>query len=323
MESIGEWVKKARSKVIASVYPSPIALGVNPDSFPNDFFNEESKPEDFVWVIVNTQTGFDATKASFVPVRKDSVAEFIKQNPPGTKLAEPSLPFEYDMKEPVTSLLMAVGDDNGWCGDCYEILRYVGIIDRTYSTTPEVLETWDVKKTEWAKKQFGDNWNVAIQSEFALQNYPRTSAVGYAARIFYCHFIKEDDYAVGYLWREFEVLMKQETELAAFEEEANRKKDGSKKGGKTTTDKYVALRADCLGYVATAYKLKGSSFLSYSIEAQAEVICEIALGERPDEFIGPNGNPLSLRWFTNALEDFRADGQLGKAIEEAVKMNKA
>lgn len=309
MRFLGEWVKKARLTQIHSVHyePKMDSIKIDPEKFVDGTFDDDNKPEDFTTVTVKLATGFDIPRSHNVIERKDKITEFIKDNPSGKVISEPPLAKKFDAKDIDYSGYIEANSLFPWGNVAGVILEYVGIQDRYTNITPEVC----------------DKWPVVLLTEFALQNYPRSSAVGYAARMAYCQHIEEDYYSVGYLWRELELIMKQETDLAAFEKEANLKKDGSKKGGKATTDKFAALRADCLGYVAAAYQLRGSSFLSDSIEAQAEAIREIALSERADEFIGPKGNHLSLKWFTIALEDFRADGQLGKAIEKAVKMNKA
>lgn len=121
---------------------------------------------------------------------------------------------------------------------------------------------------------------------------------------------------IGFLYRD--AWWKENHEAAAlnFYAQAEARKKGSPKGGDSTAEKYNALKNDCLNYFETAFQEKGVAFLGAPITVVAQSIREIALRERPIDFVGPKGKPLSERWFLETLEDFQANGEFGPKILE-------
>ena len=124
---------------------------------------------------------------------------------------------------------------------------------------------------------------------------------------------------VGFLYRDAWWKENHETAAMNYYSQVEARKKGSPRGGASTSEKYVALKNDCLGYFAQAYKEKGVSFLGAPLAIVAQTIREIALRERPNDFLGPRGKPLSERWFYETLEDFQADGKFGAEIIKATE----
>ncbi len=129
-------------------------------------------------------------------------------------------------------------------------------------------------------------------------------------------------FKLGFLYRDTWWIENHEDAAAGYYEQTKKRKDGSKKGAKTTANKAAALRADCLGFVAAAYEEKGMDFIVAKTSIQATTIMGIAQRERPSDFVGPHGKPLSHKWFVETLEGFGADGRLGETIKAVIK-NKA
>lgn len=124
---------------------------------------------------------------------------------------------------------------------------------------------------------------------------------------------------IGFLYRDAWWKFNHEEAAQKYYAQAKSREEGAHKGAKATAEKAAALRSDCLKYVATAYDEKGAAFLGANLSVKAQTISEIALRDRPGDFVGPQGKPLSHKWFLETLESFEADSQLGEAIESAVK----
>jgi hypothetical protein len=126
---------------------------------------------------------------------------------------------------------------------------------------------------------------------------------------------------IGFLYRDAWWKMNHEKAAIKYYEQAEGRKKGSPKGGASTANRYAKLKKDCLAYFSQAYQERGTAILGAPISVVAHTIRKIAMHERPDDFVGPKGEPLSQRWFTEVLEDFQADGEFGKIIEAT--LNKA
>lgn len=59
---------------------------------------------------------------------------------------------------------------------------------------------------EELKCKHGDNWEAAAAFEYCALNFPHSSAAYLAAAYQYCYYIKNDDFAAGYFWRDLEVV---------------------------------------------------------------------------------------------------------------------
>jgi hypothetical protein len=114
---------------------------------------------------------------------------------------------------------------------------------------------------------------------------------------------------------------KENHEAAAlnFYAQAAARKIGSPRGGDATAEKFAVLKAKCLELFETAFEEKGVSFLGAPIGIVAHTIREIALRDMPSDFLGPQGKPLSERWFLETLEEFQANGEFGPKIMELTK----
>lgn len=124
---------------------------------------------------------------------------------------------------------------------------------------------------------------------------------------------------IGFLYRD--AWWKENHEEAAlnFYAQVEARKKGSPRGGDATAEKFSALKKLCLSFFEDAYEEKGVAFLGAPIGVVSQTIREIALREKPSDFIGPQGKPLSQRWFLETLEDFQANGEFGPEILRLTK----
>ncbi|SHK54874.1 hypothetical protein SAMN05444000_1387 [Shimia gijangensis] len=124
---------------------------------------------------------------------------------------------------------------------------------------------------------------------------------------------------IGSLYRD--AWWKENHEAAAlnFYAQAAARKIGSPRGGDATAEKFAVLRTKCLELFETAFEEKGVSFLGAPIGIVAHSIREIALRDMPSDFLGPQGKPLSERWFLETLEEFQANGEFGPKIMDLTK----
>ena len=124
---------------------------------------------------------------------------------------------------------------------------------------------------------------------------------------------------IGFLYRDAWWKDNHEEAAMNYYSLVKARRKGSPRGGDSTAEKYDNLKRDCLGYFEKAYEEKGVAFLGAPVAVVAKTIREIALRERPHDFIGPKGNPLSERWFLETLEAFQANGEFGPEIEKITK----
>lgn len=273
-----------------------------------------------VAITVEKQIGLDDPIFQTYVIEESQAEEFI-QNIENTNFDDK--PQSYDLKE----YDEAGHDLNLWFSarmseffpDCYDALYDAGVINRGYGLKAEILDGFPKEKIDWAKSKDAENWKIILETEYVLNNFPYYSLASYAVRIFYNHFIAYDDVSVAYLWREMQMVRSQEPLAIKYDEHIKKRKKGASKGARATSQKYKVLRNDCLLYVAQAYKEEGAAFLGAKLKTKAKTIRELAFRERPDDFINPQGRPLAFRWFLEVLEDFEAGGELGIAIEAAVK----
>ena len=124
---------------------------------------------------------------------------------------------------------------------------------------------------------------------------------------------------IGFLYRDAWWKANHEEAALGYYAQAEARKKGSPKGGDATAQKFARLKRDCLGYFEQAFREKGAVFVGAPLNIVAHTICEIALRERPNDFVGPSGSPLSERWFYETLEDLRAEGEFGPALLAATQ----
>ncbi len=124
---------------------------------------------------------------------------------------------------------------------------------------------------------------------------------------------------IGFLYRDAWWKANHEEAALGYYAQAEARKKGSPKGGDATAQKFARLKRDCLGYFEQAFREKGAVFVGAPLNIVAHTICEIALRERPNDFVGPSGSPLSEQWFFETLEDLRAEGEFGPAILAATQ----
>lgn len=128
-------------------------------------------------------------------------------------------------------------------------------------------------------------------------------------------------FKVGFLYRDAWWKFNHEQAAISYYSQADRLRTQSQKGADSTARRYAQLKDDCLSLFSVAYAENGIKFVGAPLNVVAETIRKIALRDRPEDFVNPKGEPLSLRWFTEALEGFQAEGKFGPAFAEA--MNKA
>lgn len=124
---------------------------------------------------------------------------------------------------------------------------------------------------------------------------------------------------IGFLYREAWWKEKHEQAALNYYSQIEARKKGSPLGGVSTAKKYQKLKDDLLGYFPQAFKEKGAAFIGAPIKVVGATIREMALRDRPNDFVGPGGEPLSERWFIETFEDFQASGKLGPAIIKATQ----
>lgn len=126
-------------------------------------------------------------------------------------------------------------------------------------------------------------------------------------------------FKVGFLYRDAWWKQNHEQAAISYYEQGKRLKEQSSKGADSTAKRYSDLRQSCLDYFPQAYAEKGITFIGAPMRVVAETIREIALRERPDDFVSPQGDALKLRWFIETLEKFQAEGAFGEAIKDAMR----
>jgi|GEM_PF-3282185 len=119
----------------------------------------------------------------------------------------------------------------------------------------------------------------------------------------------------GFLYRDAWWKFNHEQAAIAYYEQVDARQRGSSKGGDANASRYERLRQDCLAYIPQAYLEHGSVVVAGRADKIAKIIRDIALRERPDDFVGPQGKPLAPKWFIETIEDFQSNGELGQAIE--------
>jgi len=90
---------------------------------------------------------------------------------------------------------------------------------------------------------------------------------------------------VGFLYRDAWWKFNHEEAAVKYYEHVENRKKGASKGARATSQKYKELKNDCLSYVSRAYKEKGAAFLGAKLKIKAQTIMELALEERPNDFI--------------------------------------
>ncbi len=196
-----------------------------------------------VTLMVESQIGLDRPKLNFYIVREGDLDEIIADINNVGNLPEGwdtiSLYEHMTMGSDLDDLFSVATDD--FHGDCYEALFGAGVIDESYKFKKEHLDRIPKQKIKWAKKQFNDNWLTVLMTDFTLSNFPYTSLVSYAARIFFNHYVTEDDFLVGYLWREMTMLIEQEPLAIKYSE--TRKSAGQGGGEASSTKKQMRLES--------------------------------------------------------------------------------
>jgi len=162
------------------------------------------------------------------------------------------------------------------------------------------------------RETFDRDWRGSIHSnpkrKFSYDEYLES-----------CAFCANMGVTMGFLRRDAWWKFNHEQAAMSYYEQAERLKKQSTKGANSTARRWSELREACLGFFPKAYFEKGAAFLGAPPNVVAETIREIALRERPNDFVGPKNEPLKLRWFIETIENFQADGRLGAAIENAMR----
>ncbi len=125
-------------------------------------------------------------------------------------------------------------------------------------------------------------------------------------------------FTIGWLHRDRWWMERHGEAAAKYYDRATLLAEAQEKGAGSTREKYSRLKSDCLGFYRQAFEERGFAFVGAPISVVAETIREIALRERGTEYVGPGGQPLSLKWFQETLEDFQADGRHARALQDAL-----
>lgn len=119
----------------------------------------------------------------------------------------------------------------------WAVLREAGLNDG-FDLTPEVEAFLGHERFQELKSSHPDNWKCIAELEFCMAHFAESSAAYVAALCRYNYFVREDDFAAGFLLRDLEFIYHGVEELAqrAFEYQQNLPKN-AKRGGDANREK--------------------------------------------------------------------------------------
>lgn len=180
---------------------------------------EQAKGE--VWhVHVTFKTGFDQRQSSvFLFGKLADAQEMMKKYPIGKKLDAAVKKYPWSFQEifdggtsnPLG--FFGAGDEDMFL--CYEVISGAGFKVSGSGTTPEVEAWHGGDKLDWFKKTFGENWAMAADLEYCLNQFSTSSMVVVACKALFNYFVQHDNYSAGYFVRELEMMHGGAEQMAA------------------------------------------------------------------------------------------------------------
>lgn len=136
---------------------------------------------------------------------------------------------------------MVPGAGNAGDGEsplAFNILDDAGIYAGNYSSLPSqrVLDFLGRQRVGDLKCRFGENWQIAAAFEYCWTKLHPSSPAYVAAAYQFQYYIKQDDFAAGYLWRDLENL------VHGVEAEALKSIERAKKAGVAGSEKSADTR---------------------------------------------------------------------------------
>jgi hypothetical protein len=179
-------------------------------------------------VYVTVQRGFDLPNEIAYQIEEADLDDFLAE------LADD--PFNKLRDWKVAELFWAKNtnafsiDEEEWLEKLHTILREGKIIEEDSSivATEAVINSYTQEERQHFVDQFASKYEVAMITHFATTKYSYTSLVSYAARICFNHYISNDDFSSGYLFREMLMIQTQEAELLRKREQLE---NAGQKGG--------------------------------------------------------------------------------------------
>ena len=233
-------------------------------------------------------------------------------------------------KELVEFLLTEIADDDGLIdyinstsmGDNWHAARIQSAIYRVNKLSASFIDSLHdpvshliaatIKIYEGLQAGFFDSTTIPNREDFeVLLENVQTAHTSHKQ-------ISEFYLKIGFLYRDHWWISNHQQAAIKYYELAEKRIAGSKRGANKTAEKSRALRNGCLELVAIAYAERKTAFICADVKVMADTIMEIALRERPMDYVSSPGKNLRFEWFLETLEGFRADGQLGKAIKAAI-----
>lgn len=203
--------------------------------YPGEF--SEIRVGDPVWTVhLEMRTGLDKLATSFRTfASEDAAKDAVKSRPVGRKYGDgigyPVRFQEFAQNAPtnpnrILSDLFTVFEGHSIDGICYDALSGAGVkTEAGYSTSDAVKEWVGSDTIAWMKEAFGENWSVVAEFEYSINHFPRLSLACLASQLFLAQYVTEDDFSVGYLTKEIQVIAGG-TEQAASHSTEIRKKAG-------------------------------------------------------------------------------------------------
>ncbi len=82
---------------------------------------------------------------------------------------------------------------------CYEVLSEAGVISEKTNRISEPALGWlGQDHIEWMQEEFRQNGSFVGQSEYCVNQFPDSSLVTLAAKLFVACYVTQDDFSAGY-----------------------------------------------------------------------------------------------------------------------------